>query len=230
MLASCWIGAVACRELFIPTLCRDIQNCLGPESFQQVDNLLPSPTSGIIKKYDQLSDIGQYLAGIVVFLAAIQLGWSDSSFKKKMRTTALWLFQAAATNGILLEIVRVWVRRPRPYIEEKLLNSGSQSLHLEASQFTSFYSGHTSFAFVAFWVLFRTLRTSPNQNSPTTGNQALHFYLWLSIGALVATGTAALRVLAGRHHLTDVLFGALLGLLSAIASDRLFKENGRETE
>lgn len=223
LLTSVWIGAIACREVFIPALCGDIQNCLGPDGFRQIDSLIPPPTSGVIRRYDQLSDLGQWLAGITVFLAAIQQGWPDSSFKKKIKTTALCLFQAAATNGILLEIVRIWVRRPRPYIEGKLLISGVQSLHLEASQFTSFYSGHTSFAFASLWVLFRTLRGSPNQKLTSTGNQALSFYIWLSSGTIIATSTAILRVLAGRHHLTDVLFGAFFGLLSAIVSDRAFQ-------
>jgi undecaprenyl-diphosphatase len=65
----------------------------------------------------------------------------------------------------------------------------------------SFPSGHASVAFAvatSYWLARRDLDGSPGAAG------------WMAAGA--AGGVAAFRILAGRHFLSDVVAGALLGV------------------
>src|SRR6185437_1761966 len=77
------------------------------------------------------------------------------------------------------------------------------------SHYTSFYSGHTSFAsaMLALGLLILMVRAA--------SRNAVAVFACLSSGLVFST--ALLRILAGRHFITDVLAGLIFGVLTALA-------------
>lgn len=80
------------------------------------------------------------------------------------------------------------------------LKETTHILRPDSSSFDSFPSGHTSRAFVAATFLHKEYG---------------HKSIWYSIGGYAtATTVGALRVLSNEHWLSDVFFGAAIGILS----------------
>jgi hypothetical protein len=95
--------------------------------------------------------------------------------------------------------VNLWVRSsglwPRPYYFDEKRSKSSQKPEILGS----FYSGHASstFALAMGWYQIKKMR----------GDEG-----WENlIGFGVATLSSSMRVIAGKHYVTDVVFGALVG-------------------
>ncbi|WP_434415921.1 phosphatase PAP2 family protein [Nannocystis pusilla] len=110
------------------------------------------------------------------------------------------LFEVLAVNVGLNNLVKYAVRRPRPYSYEPESDLGD--VQAEEARL-SFYSGHTStaFAMMSAWATLFTLR-HPRARAAVPA--------WLVAVGLAAT-TGVLRVEAGKHFWTDVLFGSVAG-------------------
>ncbi|MFZ6183390.1 phosphatase PAP2 family protein [Nannocystis pusilla] len=110
------------------------------------------------------------------------------------------LFEVLAVNVGLNNLVKYAVRRPRPYSYEPESELGD--VQAEEARL-SFYSGHTStaFAMMSAWATLFTLR-HPRARAAVPA--------WLLAVGLGAT-TGVLRVEAGKHFWTDVLFGSVAG-------------------
>ena len=104
--------------------------------------------------------------------------------------------EALLVNGALNELVKVAVRRPRPFTYDGHELQRSDS-------YLSFYSSHASTAFTVGMAYATTF----SLRHPTSG------YRYLVYGAVIAGGgtTGLLRILAGKHFPSDVLVGALMG-------------------
>lgn len=113
-----------------------------------------------------------------------------------------------AWNFALIEIVRSFVQRPRPLVYRSPLEDGANP-----NQYTSFYSGHTSFAALSTLTLyFYALRVAPEQKS-------LHRLL-LVLALVLPAIMGSLRVWGGRHYPTDVIGGALFGWMLAVVYEK----------
>ena len=113
----------------------------------------------------------------------------------------LCMMIAATISGALVNSVRLFTGRARPSNTEAMqewngLWRGRESLLLN-SQYHSFPSGHTGVAFGLFGVLLFADRR----------------HGWWAL--LAATAIAWSRVYSNAHYLSDVMVGALLGLVSA---------------
>ena len=161
---------------------------------------------------DGLSFLTQNASGY--FALGIPVAWSTTLLALGSLTPAGWalaiatdtviLTQAALWNGLFTESVRLAVQRPRPFVYTDPLRFGGDPSH-----YTSFVSGHTSFAAAAGLTLVLTLL---GRGAP--------LLLVASSGVLTTTLiflTGLFRVLAGRHFMTDVLAGATSGALIALA-------------
>jgi membrane-associated phospholipid phosphatase len=106
------------------------------------------------------------------------------------------LGETLLVNGALNELVKVAVRRPRPFTYD------GHDLQRPDS-YLSFYSAHSSNAFA----MGMAYATTFSLRHPKSG------YRYLVYGAVIAGGSATglLRVLGGKHFTTDVLIGALVG-------------------
>jgi membrane-associated phospholipid phosphatase len=112
-------------------------------------------------------------------------------------TDLILFFESWGINGALTEGVRLIAQRPRPYV----YNNPQQGL--DPQNYVSFYSGHTSFAATACMSLLLILigRAAPS---------AL-LLLFAAISQCLVISTAVFRILSGRHFLSDVLAGAVMG-------------------
>ncbi len=115
-------------------------------------------------------------------------------------TDFMILLQSIAWNGVITEALRLLVQRPRPFVYNDPGRLGAQPSH-----YTSFISGHTSFTATAGASLVFTLAGRGAPLLLTAGIATL------TTALVIATGV--FRILAGRHFMTDVLIGALVGLL-----------------
>ncbi|MBI2036912.1 MAG: phosphatase PAP2 family protein [Candidatus Liptonbacteria bacterium] len=117
-------------------------------------------------------------------------GW-----RERVYLAATMALGVVLARGILTEVVRFFYDRPRPYealLFEPLLTNGSGS----------FPSGHMALLFALGTALFFTNRR------------------WGSWFLALSFLTGLARVAAGVHWPTDILGGALLGILSTLAAKR----------
>jgi membrane-associated phospholipid phosphatase len=111
--------------------------------------------------------------------------------------------ETAGINGSVTEAVRLIVQRPRPYVY------AHPEQGLDPQNYVSFYSGHTSFTAAACFCLLLILLSR-------SGSFGLLFVFGVMSQCLIIS-TAVFRILAGRHFLTDVLAGAIMGAAVALA-------------
>lgn len=121
---------------------------------------------------------------------------------KRTRRFATFLCGVLATNAIVIALLKLAVRRPRPF----LVLPDVQALVFEAPTGWSFPSGHAagSFSFAAFAALV-LLRGPEFPRHPIKRTALACFML------LAAAGVAASRVALGVHFPSDILAGALIG-------------------
>lgn len=204
-----------------------------------VNRSLPPPpsvagTEPDVGRFDQLAvgrfeegqaiDIGSDIAvslsvAVPVIYHAIEAGTRrhvprgerGRTFGIAFGTDIVILAQTLAINGLMTEILKAAVRRPRPYAYLSCADVAPdrcdelQQEQQEADANWSFPSGHTSHAFAAS-TAGATLLTLELVERSNLGIAAA----WIGGTALAGT-TAALRVLAGKHFGSDVFTSALLG-------------------
>lgn len=111
---------------------------------------------------------------------------------------ALVLFQATVWNGAINSTVRLIVQRPRPFVYRNPQGESRNPMN-----YTSFYSGHTSFAALAGVIAVVLLWA---YRAPM---------YWQVIAAAVAGllvfFTGIFRVLAGWHFVTDIIAATFAG-------------------
>ena len=140
--------------------------------------------------FARASDVLLYGSFGGAFVANIAEGWKDQPSGR-----ALMVAEAFAINGVLTELVKYAVRRPRPYTYDHREGIGDD---------LSFFSGHSSFVAAAGFTTARSIDIS--------GAASPQLRAGLYGGATVlALATAALRVAAGKHYPSDVLVGLAVG-------------------
>lgn len=116
-----------------------------------------------------------------------------------LTTDAALVGEALVLTGVLHQIVRFAVRRPRPF----MYAAGARpELREQPTATLSFFSGHTAAAFASASAL-AYLATERRPEWPA-------WLLWGATLALAAS-VAFARVQAGEHFPTDVLVGAVVG-------------------
>jgi membrane-associated phospholipid phosphatase len=115
---------------------------------------------------------------------------------------SLLVTETIVFNGALNETARLVVQRPRPFVYHDPGYHGS-----DPHNYTSFYSGHTSFSAATNGALLFVMLGRV---------AALPFLLLVGIGGpLLVFFTGFFRVLSGRHFFTDVVVGAIMGSIIA---------------
>ncbi len=111
------------------------------------------------------------------------------------------LTETFAAQLVLVQIVKYFVQRPRPFTYNPAAESGDK---LKFDSTLSFFSGHSSTAFsmaVAYSITYQ-------ERHPTDPKRFLVWGSELSLAAL----TAVMRVSGGKHFWSDVITGSLVGV------------------
>ncbi|MBI4821229.1 MAG: phosphatase PAP2 family protein [Deltaproteobacteria bacterium] len=147
------------------------------------------------------SSVSDVALGVLVLSPALLFlgqGFDDDSLR------ALLLY--AETQAVALfanNVTKRLVHRPRPYTYDATPAASERMLEGDCDPWLSFYSGHASAAFasaVAGSLLFAARSSDPVLIPAIFGSTLT-----------LAGATATLRVKAGKHFPSDVVFGALVG-------------------
>ncbi|MBS1960530.1 MAG: phosphatase PAP2 family protein [Bdellovibrionales bacterium] len=150
---------------------------------------------------DFWSNVLQNTVGVILFLTPFLFAWRKKLQLIEAARDALYFAKITLWNGALIELVRTLVQRPRPLVFNNPMGDGA-NYH----QYTSFYSGHTSFVALATLSLYFYFK----RLEPRFARAAYGAFAGLTV--LVAV----LRVWGGRHYPTDVIGGAFAGYSIAL--------------
>ena len=136
------------------------------------------------------------------YLVARNSGASGSQLSED----ALMVGQAVVFSSLTNQAVKFLVARERPFVHQMTPEERAQGEHSEDDNL-SFYSGHSNvaFALVASTATVARLRGYRH-----------HEWVWI-VGLPIATAVPLLRMAAGKHYLTDVAVGAVMGTAFGIA-------------
>ncbi|MCH8741804.1 phosphatase PAP2 family protein [Patescibacteria group bacterium] len=139
----------------------------------------------------------KYFGYILVILLVLFL---FKNFKKYWQMVVSALLAAILARLVIVEIIRYFLPRARPFVENSI------NVLINHSQESAFPSGHASFFFaIATIVYFYNKKAG------------IFFFL-----ASFLIGLA--RVFSGIHWPSDILIGALVGILSAHLLIRILKK------
>ena len=161
---------------------------------------IPSYDYAAIKNWNPKSvEISDWL--LYASVASPSLLFLDSKIRKDIRSIIPIITEAYLINLGITNLSKVLVKRPRPYLYN---NSLSIEEKIKKDNNRSFFSGHTSMSAVS-WVLFSNIYKAYNPKSK--------FSNYLSYTAYtLPLMTAYYRYDAGKHFLSDVIMGYLVGV------------------
>jgi len=189
------------RPLWIEPVCSTHPEACLPDSVNGFDQMAFQYGS---KFADFCSNLTQNGSGILAFLLPwVLLPPSRFSFRLNLS-----LLSITAWNGVVIELVRALVQRPRPLIFSAPLIEGQNINH-----YTSFYSGHTSFVTLALLFTVLWVRAFLPENKKTLWSLALLF-------PTLSLLTGILRVIGGRHYPTDIIGGLAFGTVISYGLSR----------
>lgn len=181
-----------------------------PETIKDKDELLPwdKPLAGrYSENADKASDIGSVLAIAPLMVGGIAWHNGNSTGSEFATFTVMFLQAIGIGNGINLAMrsFEIW---PRPYMYAPSTSSGTEAgkqkaENAKAEAYGSFFSGHATAAFTVATFTDQWFRTV-YPNSPYKGIMRASAYS-------LATLESVLRIAAGKHYVTDVIIGALVG-------------------
>lgn len=208
--AVLWTAGVYLRKIWIFPRCAHSPQQCSSENIPWIDSL---SAKTVWMPADFLSFVTQDSAAVWAMI--FPLLWVckkyGPSWKERSRIFLMdWLIllQTTLWNGLLTESTRLWVQRPRPFVFAEPHRFGA-----DPSNYTSFYSGHTSFtAAAALFCLLTLIR----HRAPRS---------WVSLGAGISFTlmflTALFRVLSERHFITDTLAGMFGGFFAALVIQKI---------
>ena len=166
----------------------------------------PAPLSGLdryaVGRYSAFWDTwGDWTVALlpVASVAGAFLSRTSGHDVSGLLTDAALVGEALVLTGVLHQLVRFAVRRPRPFMYAA---AARPELREEPTATLSFFSGHTAAAFAAAGSL-AYLATERRPEWPA-------WVLW-SVPMALAASVGLARVQAGEHFPTDVLVGAVVG-------------------
>ena len=158
-----------------------------------------------IKMSDLLLFSSIAVPGLLMFDKEIRSDYRNFSF--------VWAQSLFLTLGFT-NFTKVLVGRPRPYL---YADNASDDYKLKKDNKKSFFSGHTSISAVS-WFLMASMHKDYKPGSNISP------YLWTS-AFLVPAYTAYCRYDAGKHFLSDVIAGYLVGSTIGVLVPKWYTKN-----
>lgn len=138
----------------------------------------------------------------------------DKNIRRDAPTAVLLVTEALLLDAALTNLCKELVRRPRPFNYNPDV---PLSLKMERDARQSFFSGHTSISAAA---TFATARIWSDYHPGSAWKPVV----WISAVALPAT-VGFMRVKAGKHYLSDVVTGFVVGGACGLLVPRLHRRN-----
>lgn len=189
-------------------------------------NVLRARTKGGRQAARLGSDVLFYAAALYpLVVEAGAIAWVHERNSDVAGQMALISLESLAVTQALVELSKKFVGRTRPLVAGCGRDPQYDPACHSSNRYRSFPSGHAAVAFTGAGLV-------------CVHQQRLHLYgegraanvpCYLALG--VATMTGLLRIAADRHHATDVLAGALVGVLSGYLLPRLlhYRNTGEST-
>jgi len=123
------------------------------------------------------------------------------AYKEEYLTLNIMAIETFAITAAITQVVKVLVKRPRPF-----LHSGQDLYDLsDPDARLSFFSGHTSAISATSFFLAQTIIDMKSITSVRKKG-------WIYAGAIIVPGImGSLRIASGKHFMTDVLTGLVVG-------------------
>lgn len=189
---------------------------LSPEAIKQLDpNKIPGIDRWVIRQYSKgarrTSDYFLYSSFALPALLLL-----DNPGRDDVGKLGLFTLQTLLINSGLTNITKVTARRPRPYLyNDAFFLDHPRDLPIRKSDTYSFFSGHTSTT-AAMSFLAAKLH---NDFYPASQNRGK---IWI-LAAAIPAYTGIQRMRAGKHFLTDVLLGYVVGASVGLLVPELHK-------
>ena len=171
------------------------------------------------KAIDNWSVSSIKMSDVLLFssIAVPGLLMSDEEIRSDYRNFSLvWAQSLFLTLGFT-NFTKVLVGRPRPYL---YADNASDDYKLKKDNKKSFFSGHTSISAVS-WFLMASMYEDYRPESNISP------YLWTS-AFLVPAYTAYCRYDAGKHFLSDVVAGYLVGSAIGVLVPKWYTKNNNK--
>jgi len=165
------------------------------------------------------SDVMLSIATTYPFLIdALAVAWWHRGSSTVATQMALMNAEAMAVTAAVQGLVSSLVSRERPYAaSEKLCPAGADTEDcVRTNRYRSFFSGHTSQAFVS-----AMLTCAHHDNVPLYGDRASDNAACVAHVVLAAT-VGTLRIVSDMHYASDVITGAVLGSLVGLTIPYVF--------
>lgn len=200
--SAVWLGGSTFQDDLAPKTCGWCER--KADGTDTVNELDASVRRNLKWSNTTTADTASNITGFALLpLGAVGLTALGSRFVRQPNTLAVDLLVITEATMISMDLnllVKYAVGRERPFVhilpaEEKA------STNIPSDNYTSFYSGHTAFAFTLA-VSSATVATMRGYGSAP--------WLW-AYGLSMAATTGYLRIAADRHYFTDVVTGAMVG-------------------
>jgi len=166
-----------------------------------MDSTIFNVINGLLGKYVWLDVVGIFFASFAIFflVGILIYVWFRVKTKKKHRMVAVAALSALIANGLIVQIVKGLWYRPRPFLDTDIV-------HFITNYNSSFPSSHATFMFALSMSVYFF-------------NKKLGIIFFV---VSILTGVA--RIFAGVHWPSDILAGAVLGILVAAIVKHFFKK------
>jgi membrane-associated phospholipid phosphatase len=176
-----------------------------PDHIKDSDKLLPwdKPFADrYSESADLASDIGSVLAVAPLTVGAIAWHQGASNGSEFATFTVMFAQAIAIGNGLNLAVrsLEIW---PRPYIYAENGDGKEKAENAKAEAYGSFFSGHATAAF--------TVATFTDQWFRTAYPHSRYKGIMRATAYSLAGLESVLRVAAGKHFISDIVVGALVG-------------------
>ncbi len=138
------------------------------------------------------------LGGFVILADVLGIRFGSGGWKE-LGEDVLIMAEAFALTVVTTQLVKISVRRPRPYLRYGTADGDGDAM-------LGFFSGHSAIASSAAASAATLAFLRGRSSAP----------LVTALGALLAVGTGLLRIAADRHYLSDVLAGLAVGTAAGI--------------
>lgn len=185
-----------------------------PSEINRIDRWVTDQSSGTARLFSDM--LLTTMLALPLGFSAVEAGLDDRPGQgRRFLDQNAVAYSAIAGTALVTEILKVGFRRPRPLVYNSTFDPETRR---DKDAFMSFPSGHASLSFAAATVLSVSL-LERHDGGPLPALAA-------SLSYFGALSVAALRVAGGKHFITDILAGAVIGTGVGLAVTLAHLERG----